>query len=315
MKLVIQIPCYNEENTLALTLNALPQNIEGVESIEYLIINDGSTDNTPEIAQLNGAHHIVSLPQRQGLAKAFMAGLETAVHLGADIIVNTDGDNQYCADDIEKLITPVLSGQADIAIGRRPVSDIEHFSLWKKALHKIGNIVVRKMSGLNIYDAPSGFRAMSRDAALQLNVFTDFTYTLETLVQAGQKGMTVVAVPVRVNNDLRPSRLMSGMSDYIGKSVLTLLRVFVIYQPFLFFFRLGITLFTIGGLICLRFMYFFLSGSGQGHVQSLILASILLGFGFQSFVVAFIADLLATNRKILEDIQYRVRCWHNPNKK
>jgi len=306
MKLMIQIPCYNEAETLAVALAALPRSVPGFDAVEWLVIDDGSTDQTVKVALQNGVDHVVRHTRNCGLARAFMTGLQACTRLGADVIVNTDADNQYCAEDIPALTTPILTGQADIVVGARPIESIEHFSPVKKLLQKLGSWVVRVASRTSIPDAPSGFRAISREAAQHLVVFNEYTYTLETIIQAGQKNMAIRSVPVRVNADLRPSRLVKSIPSYIKKSVATIVRIFVIYRPFKFFGTLGAIVFTAGVLIGARFLYFYLSGDGSGHVQSLILASVLLGMGFQTLLVAFVADLLAANRKLLEDVRYKV---------
>ena len=307
MKLIIQIPCYNEADSLPVTLKALPRSVEGFDSVEWLIINDGSTDNTVESAKASGVDHIVSFTKNQGLARAFIAGLDACIKLGADVIVNTDADNQYSAADIPLLVEPILNGKAEIVVGERPISDIKHFSLVKKSLQKLGSLVVRLTSRTSIPDAPSGFRAISREAALRLNVFNDYTYTLETIIQAGQKNMAITSVPVRTNENLRPSRLVASIPRYIKRSIVTIVRIFVVYKPFRFFMTIGLILFFSGLFVGIRFLYYFFTAGGEGHVQSLILASILLGIGFQTMLVAFLADLLAVNRRLMEDIQYRVR--------
>lgn len=304
MKLIIQIPCHNEAQTLPVTLSCLPRHVPGFETVEWLVVNDGSSDRTAECALSMGVDHIVSLPKRQGLAKAFMAGITRALELGADVIVNTDADNQYCADDIAALVAPILAGSADFVVGERPIATIQDFSFSKKLLQKAGSWVVRAVSHTDIPDAPSGFRAMSRSCAGQLNVFSDYTYTLETIIQAGQKGMAITSVPVRVNREIRKSRLVKSIPGYIMRSAITILRIFVVYQPFKFFMAIGILLLVLGLALGLRFLYFyFVTLTGGGHVQSLILASILLGMGFQTCLIAFIADLLSVNRKLLELIK------------
>ena len=308
MKLIIQIPCFNEAATLPVTLRQLPRSVPGFDAVEWLIIDDGSRDATVEVARANGVDHIVSFSKNQGLARAFMAGLDACLQLGADVVVNTDADNQYNADDIPALVKPILERSADVVIGARPISEIEHFPFLKKQLQKLGSWVVRLASRTDIPDAPSGFRAMSRDAAMRLNVFNDFTYTLETIIQAGQKNMAIVSVPIRVNEDLRPSRLVKSIPNYLRKSAVTIVRIFVVYKPFRFFMSLGLISFSLGLLIGLRFLYFYLlTPEASGHIQSLILASILLGMGFQAFALAFLADLLAVNRRLMEDVQYRLR--------
>jgi len=307
MKLIIQSPCYNESETLAVALKAFPRKVQGFDKVEWLIINDGSTDNTVEVAKICGVDHIVSFNKHQGLARGFMAGLDACLKYGADVIVNTDADNQYNAADIPLLVKPILEGKADIVIGVRPIGNIKHFSLLKKLLQRIGSFVVNRMSRTDIPDAPSGFRAFSRDAAMRLNVFNDYTYTLETIIQAGQKNMAITSVPVRVNKDLRPSRLVKSIPSYIFKSVGTILKIFAVYRPFTFFMSIGLTLFGCGFLLGLRFLSYYIKGNPAGHVQSLILASILLGLGFQTILIAFIANLLAVNRRLMEDVQYILR--------
>lgn len=307
MKLMIQIPCYNEEETLTVALDALPKQLPGIDTIEYLIINDGSQDHTVEVAKEWGVHHIVHLKQNKGLAKGFMAGLDACLRLGADIIVNTDADNQYCADDISVLIEPILKGQSDIVIGERPILETEHFSPLKKMLQRFGSWVVRKASNTNIPDAPSGFRAYSRQAAMQLNVINEYTYTLETIVQAGRNKMAMTSVPIRTNPELRPSRLFHSMFGYVKKSMVTIIRAFLMYRSLVFFSVIGSILCLLGIIGGIRYLYFWSAGDGSGHVQSLILSSTLLLAGIQTYVIGFLADLLSANRKILEDIQYRVR--------
>lgn len=307
MKLVIQIPCYNEEKSLPVTLADLPKHINGVDEIEVLIINDGSTDKTVQTAKEHGIKHIVEMPHNCGLAKAFVAGINSSLALGADIIVNTDADNQYCASDIEKLIQPILNSEADIVIGSRPVSQIEHFSPLKKLLQKLGSCVMRMVSSTSVEDAPSGFRAFSRNAALQLNVFDNYTYTLETIIQARAKGLQLVCVPVSVNPDLRESKLVKNMFDYIRRSVFTMLRMFIIYRPFRFFSILAGLFLFIGMLIGARFLWYYMGGNGTGHIQSLILSAILIITGVQVGVIGVLSELLAINRKLLEDIQRRLK--------
>lgn len=307
-KLIIQIPCYNEEATLGVTLAALPRTVPGVEVVEWLVINDGSTDLTVEVARAHGVDHIVSFDHNQGLAKGFLAGLEACLKAGADIIVNTDADNQYCADDIPKLIAPIVLGQAEIVIGARPIRQIKHFSPAKKLLQAIGSWVVRIASNTDIPDAPSGFRAISRNAALQINVFNPYTYTLETIIQAGQKGMAITSVPIRTNSYLRPSRLVKSIPSYIQRSILTILRIFMTYQPLKFFLILGSVPLSLGVLLGVRWvLLFWLVDAGRARVPSLVLAAVLILIGFQLWMFGLIADLLAVNRKVLEDIQLRMR--------
>jgi glycosyltransferase involved in cell wall biosynthesis len=266
MKMIIQIPCYNEEKTLAVALKELPRKLPGVDIIEWLIIDDGSEDATVEVAQKNGVDHVVHFKKNRGLAEGFKAGLDACISLGADIIVNTDADNQYHAGDIPKLIQPILEGKADIVIGARPITQIQHFSLIKKLLQKFGSYVVRRVSNTDIPDAPSGFRAISRDAALKLNVFNTYTYTLETIIQAGRKNMAITWVPIRVNEDLRPSRLVKSIPMYIKRSIITIFRIFVVYEPFRFFLRIGFIMFLLGIVPVVRFLYFFFTTGGAGHI-------------------------------------------------
>ena len=307
--LIIQIPCYNEAGTLSTALKELPRVVPGFDSVEWLVIDDGSSDNTSEIARAYGVDHIVRHTKNLGLARAFMTGIEACLKCGADVIVNTDADNQYNAGDIPLLVAPILKGEADIVIGERPIRNIEHFSPMKKALQRLGSWVVRVASKTNIPDAPSGFRAMSRAAAQRIMVFNDYTYTLETIIQAGQKGMAITSVPIRVNEDLRPSKLVKSIPSYIKRSIGTIIRIFMIYRPFRFFATIGSVFFGTGFLVGLRFLFKYIGGHGEGNVQSLILAGVLLGMGFQTFLVAFLADLLAANRKLLEDIRYHVKTF------
>lgn len=307
-KLIIQIPCYNEEKTLGTTLAALPRHIPGVDTIEWLVIDDGSQDRTVEVAKANGVDHIVRFPRNQGLAKAFMTGLETCLQAGADIIVNTDADNQYCADDIPKLIEPILRGQAEIVVGARPISQIKHFSPTKKLLQKFGSWIVRVASNTSIPDAPSGFRAISREAAMRLNVFNAYTYTLETIIQAGQKGMAITSVPIRTNDYLRPSRLVKSIPSYIQRSAFTILRIFMTYKPLRFFTILGSLPFVLGFLLGVRWLIlFWLEQGTRARAPSLILAAVLILIGFQLWMFGLVADLMAVNRRMLEDIQLRMR--------
>ena len=309
MKLIIQIPCYNEAGTLAIALAALPRQVPGFDSVEWLIIDDGSTDETVKVARENGVDHVVRHTSNQGLARGFMNGLDACLRLGADVIVNTDADNQYNADDIPALTVPILEHRADIVVGARPIETIEHFSFVKKLLQKLGSWVVRVASNTDIPDAPSGFRAMSRSAAQRLMVFNDYTYTLETIIQAGQKNMAITSVPVRVNEDLRPSRLVKSIPSYIKRSIVTIVRIFIIYRPFKFFGTIGALLFGVGFVIGARFMWLYFHGLGEGHIQSLILASTLLAIGFQTLLVAFLADLLAANRKLMEDVRFNLKTF------
>lgn len=307
MKLIIQIPCYNESETLEIALNDLPKQLEGIDEIEYLIINDGSKDNTVEVAKKWGVHHVVSFAQNKGLAKGFMAGLDECLRQGADIIVNTDADNQYCAEDIKTLIQPILDGNAEYVIGARPIDDTAHFSFIKKKLQHFGSWVVRKASNTDIPDAPSGFRALSREAAMRINVVNDYTYTLETIVQAGREKLAITSVPIRTNEELRPSRLFKSIWGYVKKSIVTILRAYMMYKPLKCFTYLTLPPAIIGLIYIIRYLVFVLKGTSAGHVQSLILASMLLIIAFLTAMIGLVADMISGNRKILEDTQYHVR--------
>ena len=306
-KLIIQIPCLNEEATIGTTLDALPRQLPGVDVVEWLVIDDGSTDRTIEVARAHGANHVVRMTRNRGLAKAFMTGLDTCIKQGADIIVNTDADNQYEAQDIPKLIAPILSGEAEIVVGERPILDIAHWSLTKKLLQKAGSWVVRVASGTDIPDAPSGFRAFTREAAMRINVFNDYTYTIETIIQAGRKNMAITSVKVRTNPDLRPSRLLKSIPAYVRKSLLTIVRILMTYRPFRFFAVPGVVLFVLGALPILRWLVLYFLGDGRGNIQSLLLGALFLGMGAALVVVGLVADLIGVNRMLLEDIRWRVR--------
>ena len=307
LKLVIQIPCFNESEYLGKTAKALPRGVSGIDSVEYLVIDDGSQDNTIEVAKDAGVDHILRLPTNLGLARAFSAGLEECLRLGADVIVNTDADNQYNADDIPLLVAPILEGQAEMVVGERPISSIKHFSPIKKLLQKWGSAVVRSISRTDVQDAPSGFRAYSREAAMRLNVFSSYTYTLETIIQAGQMGMAVKSVPIRVNGETRPSRLVKSIPSYVKRSIVTMFRVFVVYRPMRFFGYLAVLAFVPGFALALRFLYFYLNGLGDGHIQSVILSALLMGSGLLLAIVAVITDLISVNRRLLQKIQWQVR--------
>lgn len=315
MKLIIQIPCYNEAETLEIALNDLPKQIDGIDEIEYLIINDGSKDDTVAVAKRWGVNYVVNFKQNKGLAKGFMAGLDACLRNGADIIVNTDADNQYVGADIEKLVRPILDGKADMVIGERPIDETEHFSPLKKKLQHFGSWVVRKASKTDIPDAPSGFRAYSREAALRMNVVNEYTYTLETIVQAGRNKMALTSVPIRTNGELRPSRLFHSMFGYIKKSMLTIIRAFLMYRPLMFFTTLGSIMGLIGVGLGVRFLCFYFGGTGSGHIQSLILASMMIILGVMTIIVGLQGDIISANRKLLEDIQYHVRKLDYENQK
>lgn len=307
MKLIIQIPCYNEEETLNIALDALPRRIDGIDEIEYMIINDGSKDKTVEVAKAWGVHHIVNFRRNKGLAYGFMAGIDEALKQGADIIVNTDADNQYCGDDIPQLVRPILEGKADMVIGARPIDETEHFSFIKKKLQHFGSWVVRKASHTDIPDAPSGFRAFSREAAMRINVVNDYTYTLETIVQAGREKMAITSVPIRTNGELRPSRLFNSIWGYVKKSMLTILRAYMMYKPLKSFTFLASIPTVIGLFIGIRYLYYMAVGVAGGHVQSLILGCTLIIIGFLTLMIGLMADVIAANRKLLQDTQYHAR--------
>lgn len=307
MKLIIQVPCFNEADSLPVSLAALPRSVPGCDTVEWLVIDDGSSDDTAEAARHLGADHVVRHPANRGLAAAFMTGLETAVGQGADIVVNTDADNQYDARDIATLVKPIVEGQAEFVIGARPIETTRHFSPIKRWLQKLGSRVVRLVSRTNVADAPSGFRAMTRDVALRLNVFNSYTYTLETIIQAGHSNMRVISVPVRTNPDMRPSRLVKSNASYVLRSLATIVRIFATYRPMLFFWLIGGAFTVIGLAAGIRFLAFYLAGDGNGHVQSVVFAALSVILGFLMFVLGFLADLMATNRRLLERTEWRVR--------
>jgi glycosyltransferase involved in cell wall biosynthesis len=307
MKLIIQIPCLNEAETLGVALGALPRQVAGFASVEWLVVDDGSSDGTAALASQLGVDHVVRHPVNRGLATAFMTGLEACLRLGADVIVNTDADNQYEADDIPKLTGPILAGEADMVIGARPIDQTEHFSWIKKKLQRVGSWAVRMASKTNIEDAPSGFRAISRDTAMRLNVFNAYTYTLETIIQAGLCNLRVLSVPVRTNADLRPSRLVKSVTSYVKRSLVTILRVMVIYRPLAYFASIGAFFIGIGMLAGIRYLYFVVTGGGSGHIQSVIFSALCVLLGALLLMMGALADLVAVNRKLLERINLRVQ--------
>lgn len=310
MKLIIQIPCLNEEKTLPIALDDLPKSIEGIDEIEYLIINDGSDDKTITAARNWGVDYIVSFHRNKGLASAFMAGLDVALENGADIIVNTDADNQYLGEDIARLVEPILKHKADIVIGERPIDDNQEFSFLKKKLQHLGSWAVRQASHTDIPDAPSGFRAFSREAALRINVVNDYTYTLETIVQAGREKIAITSVPIHTNPALRESRLAKTMFRYVRTSMLTILRAYLIYKPLKFFVFLSLFPIVPGLFIGLRFLYYFFTTGGAGHIQSLIFGCTLLILGFLTIMIGILGDAMSANRKILQNVQYHTRLDH-----
>lgn len=307
MKLIVQIPCYNEEHTLPETFADIPRKIEGIDKIEILIIDDGSTDRTIEVAKELGVDHIVRNIKNLGLARSFRKGIDECLNHGADIIVNTDGDNQYCGADIAKLVQPIIDKTAEIVVGDRQTSKIPHFSILKKLLQKLGSATVRKLSGTDIPDTVSGFRAFSRDAAIRLNVISPFSYTIETIIQAGKKHMAVTSVPIRTNPKTRDSRLFKSIPSFIERQLSSMIRMYLMYQPLRFFVYLGTLLALIGIIPIIRFLVFYYLGDGNGHIQSLIIGSIFLLMGFITFVMAILADLMNFNRQLLENTLERVR--------
>lgn len=306
MKLIIQIPCYNEEFALRQTLADLPSRVEGFDEVEILVVDDGSTDKTLAIAEECGVHHVVGLQHHMGLARAFMAGLEASLRLGADVIVNTDADNQYRASSIPDLVRPIVEGRAQMVVGARPVGTDESMSAVKKLLQAVGSWVVRKASGTDISDAPSGFRAIHRDAASRLFVYSSYTYTLETIIQAGRKNIPVVSVPIATNPPTRPSRLVGSLTSYVARSVTTIIRILLLYKPLRFFFVLAVGSGSVALLIGLRFMYFFFTDGGSGHVQSLLVGVVLSVTAALLMLVGVVCDVIAANRVMLEDIRYRL---------
>ena len=306
-KLIIQIPCYNEADTLPITVRDLPRSIEDVDIIEVLVIDDGSTDGTADVARELEVDHIIRLAKNQGLAVAFARGLETSLELGADIIVNTDGDNQYRGECIRDLVQPILKGDAEIVIGDRQVDTIQYFSRTKKLLQKLGSWIVRWASNTNVPDATSGFRAFSKEAALRLSVFSEYTYTLETIIQAGKKGISITSVPVETNEVLRESRLIHSTFQYVIRSAITITRIFLMYEALRVFITLSVIP-LLGGLFLLgRFTYYFLIGNGEGHIQSMIVATILIVLGFLTILIGLLSDLIARNRRLGEEANYRLK--------
>lgn len=307
MKLIIQIPCLNEAQTLPTTLAALPRQVPGFDTVEWLIIDDGSTDRTVEVARAHGVDHVLSLSHNQGLAKAFPAGIRECARLGADVVVNTDADNQYDASFIPALTEPVVNNKADLVIGARPINSIQHFSPIKKVLQNLGSAAVRWASSTNVQDAPSGFRAMRIQAALQLNVYNDYTYTIETIIQAGHRGFRIINVPVKVNGDLRPSRLVKSIPMYVRRNMLTILRFFVVYKPLRFFVFVSLLPFFVSVGLFSRFTLFYIFDSGAGKIQSLLVASVMFLFSILLVAIGLLSDIIAINRRLLEDLRYEAQ--------
>ncbi|MFT5089017.1 MAG: glycosyltransferase involved in cell wall biosynthesis [Candidatus Latescibacterota bacterium] len=308
MKLIVQIPCLNEEDTLPATIGDIPREVPGIDQVEILIIDDGSSDRTSEVARECGADHVIRFPQNRGLGHAFKAGFDACLRLGADIIINTDGDNQYFGGDIDKLVAPIIAGQADLVIGDRQTGDIAHFSFFKRYLQGFGSNVISRLATVQVPDVASGFRAFSRDVALQLSTFTNFDHTAEHVIEAGQKRLAVVSVPIRTNPKLRESRLFSNIGEFVFRSGSISLRAYARYAALKIFALFGALTFLAGIILGGRFLYiFFFTNESMLHVQSLILAAILLLAGFQMFLTGIVADLIATNRSLLEEVLHRVR--------
>lgn len=313
MKLIVQIPCFNEQATLPQTLADIPRQIDGFDRVEILVVDDGSTDGTAEVARRCGADHVVRHTRNQGLARAFRTGLDACLELGADVIVNTDADNQYAGSGIPDLVRPILAGQADIVVGDRGADRLPHFSAGKRRLQRLGSRVVRRLSGVAVPDAVSGFRALSREAALKINVVSSFSYTIETLIQAGHERMAVASVPVAVNPQTRESRLFRSLPYFLLQSLATMIRTYTMYKPLRVFSTLGLALVLLGTLPVVRFLFYYFQGQGGGKVQSLVLGAVLLIFGFMSLLVGVIADLISVNRRLLEILLQKVRRLEPPD--
>ena len=312
-KLIIQIPCLNEATTLPATFRDLPATLAGIDTVEVLVVDDGSTDGTADVALASGVNHVVRLTRPKGLAAAFMAGIDASLKRGADFIVNTDGDNQYAGADIPSLVAPLLSGEADIVIGDRNIQSLEGLSRTRKWLQRIGSWIVRQVSDTQVPDTTSGFRAYTREAALRMTIVSDFSYTLESIIQAGKKRMAIAHVPVSTNPRTRASRLFGSVFSYVKRSAATIVRIYAMYEPLKIFTYIGVAVFGAGFLISLRFLYFYFTESGVGHLQSLILSAMLMIVGFQVLLIGLLADVISANRKLLEDVLYRVRSMEPPD--
>ena len=306
-KLVIQIPCLNEAATLPATLRDLPKEIPGIDVIEVLIIDDGSNDGTSDVAKAHGVHHIVRFRANKGLAAAFAAGIDTSLKLGADYIVNTDADNQYSGQDVSTLLLPLIRSEADVVIGDRNVRTLQHMPRLKRWLQLVGSWVVRQVSNTRVPDTTSGFRAYTREAALRLTIVSDFSYTLESIIQAGKQRMAIAHVPVATNKITRQSRLFGSVFSYIRQSAATVVRIYAMYEPLKIFATTGLISFSVGLLISLRFLYYYFNGEGQGHLQSLILSAVLMIVGFQVLLIGLMADVISASRKLTEEVLYRMR--------
>jgi glycosyltransferase involved in cell wall biosynthesis len=315
LKVIIVIPCYNEADTLATTLRALPREIPGADLVETLVVDDGSSDDTAAIARANGVTDVVRHKRNLGLAAAFRTAVDAALARGADVIVGTDADNQYVGADIAKLVAPILAGEADLVVGCRDIGAVPHFSTLKKILQRAGSFAVRSLSGLKVADATSGFRAYSREAALKLVVLSSFTYTLETLIQAGYKGLAVKQAPVGVNPPARPSRLFRSIPEYLRRSINTIARPYLLFRPLRVLGTLGLIIFGAGLFLLGRFLYFYFTIPGPtGHVQSLVVGGVLILLGFEIVIIALISDLVAANRRLLEDVLYRIKLNQYPRR-
>jgi glycosyltransferase involved in cell wall biosynthesis len=313
LKLIIQIPCLNEAATLPATLRDLPRSVPGIDVIETLIVDDGSRDGTADVARRCGVDHIVRLTRNKGLAAAFMAGIDASLRQGADFIVNTDADNQYAGHQIPMLIAPLLDGSADIVIGDRNIAEAEHMGWRKRQLQRLGSWVVRQVSNTSVPDTTSGFRAYTREAALRMTIVSEFSYTLESIIQAGKKRMAIAHVPVQTNARTRDSRLFDSVFSYIKKSGATIVRIYTMYEPLKVFTYIGLLVFSGGVALGIRFLYyFFFVDRGIGHIQSLILAAVLMILGFQVVLIGLLADVISANRKLLEELVYRVRSLEMP---